>query len=448
MESGKNLANDKIKVLIVEDSITQAVQLQYVLEQNNYLVSVAYNGKEALAKIKKHLPRIVISDIVMPEMNGFEFCYQLRKDKNLKEIPVILLTQLSDPEDVIKALECGADNFITKPYEEQFLISRIKNILTTQELRKKETKKMGMEIFFAGKKRIITSERAQIVDLLISTYENALQKNLELQRVNKELVITQHELKRRNEELEKLNEQKNQFLGMAAHDLRSPLGLILAYSNFLSEQTSSMLNESQAKFLSVIQLSSKFMLGLINDLLDISKIESGKLQLNLEKMDLLLLIKRNVELNNFLANKKQIAISLKCDKTIPEIIIDSAKVEQVFNNLISNAIKYSYPSTKVEINIEKTDHDVIISVIDQGQGIPTEELGKLFEPFEKTSVRATGGEKSTGLGLAIVKKIIEGHQGKIWTESDVGKGSKFHFTLPLKLYKLTPGEQDDMIRNK
>ena len=448
MESGKNLANDKIKVLIVEDSITQAVQLQYVLEQNNYLVSVAYNGKEALAKIKKHLPRIVISDIVMPEMNGFEFCYQLRKDKNLKEIPVILLTQLSDPEDVIKALECGADNFITKPYEEQFLISRIKNILTTQELRKKETKKMGMEIFFAGKKRIITSERAQIVDLLISTYENALQKNLELQRVNKELVITQHELKRRNEELEKLNEQKNQFLGMAAHDLRSPLGLILAYSNFLSEQTSSMLNESQAKFLSVIQLSSKFMLGLINDLLDISKIESGKLQLNLEKMDLLLLIKRNVELNNFLANKKQIAISLKCDKTIPEIIIDSAKVEQVFNNLISNAIKYSYPSTKVEINIEKTDHDVIISVIDQGQGIPTEELGKLFEPFEKTSVRATGGEKSTGLGLAIVKKIIEGHQGKIWTESEVGKGSKFHFTLPLKLYKLTPGEQDDMIRNK
>jgi two-component system cell cycle sensor histidine kinase/response regulator CckA len=194
--------NSRVEILIVEDSPTQAAQLQHMLERRNYRVSVATDGREALALIEKHLPTLVISDIVMPEMDGFELCRRIKTNEKLKNIPVVLLTMLSEPEDIIRGLTSGADNFLTKPCDEQVLLSRIHYVLVNRDIRLESRSDMGIEIFFAGQKHFITSNRLQILDLLFSTYEDAIQRSRELDSLNRDLSRTQQELKAVNESLE------------------------------------------------------------------------------------------------------------------------------------------------------------------------------------------------------------------------------------------------------
>lgn len=172
------------------------------------------------------------------------------------------------------------------------------------------------------------------------------------------------------------------------------------------------------------------MLNLITDLLYISKIEAGKLQLELKETDLLALLERNVELNRLMAGRKQIDILFTRREDLPALVVDAPKIEQVLNNLISNGIKFSHPGTTVEVLALRRDQEVVVSVRDEGQGIPADEIDRLFIPFENLSVKSTGGEQSTGLGLAIVKRIVEGHAGRIWVESEMGVGSTFSFSLP------------------
>jgi len=200
----KNI-NIGVEILVVEDSPTQALHLKHILQQHSYAVTVAKDGKDALRIMRENKPTIVISDILMPEMDGYELCRQIRADENLQYIPVILLTQLVDPRDVIRGLLSGADNFVTKPYSEQFLISRIQYILANQELRRNSITEMGIEIFFAGQKHFITSDRMQILDLLFSTFENAVQRNQELEEANKELRKALETIETINEVSDKLN---------------------------------------------------------------------------------------------------------------------------------------------------------------------------------------------------------------------------------------------------
>jgi signal transduction histidine kinase len=227
--------------------------------------------------------------------------------------------------------------------------------------------------------------------------------------------------------LKKLNEQKNKFLGMAAHDLRNPIGAILGYSEMLLEED---LHEEDRRIVAQIETSSKFMLHLLNDLLDISQIESGKLELNRQKTNLISLVSDNVELNRIIAGKKNITIHFNTHEDIPQLEVDPSKLRQVLNNLTSNAIKFSHPNTTIKVALINQGDHVCFSVKDQGQGIPAHEIQHVFKEFRKTSVKSTAGEKSSGLGLAIVKKIVEGHGGTIGVESQVGKGSIFYVTLP------------------
>jgi signal transduction histidine kinase len=173
------------------------------------------------------------------------------------------------------------------------------------------------------------------------------------------------------------------------------------------------------------------MLHLVNDLLDIAKIASGELQLELQSTDLIALVRHNVALNKVLASRKQIELSLKT-QPLPDVLIDVYKIDQVLNNLITNAIKFSESHSEVEISVVREGDEVIIAVGDEGPGIPADEIDKLFNPFMRTSVKSTGGEKSTGLGLAIVMKIVAGHRGRIWVESEVGEGSTFYVALPIR----------------
>jgi signal transduction histidine kinase len=204
----------------------------------------------------------------------------------------------------------------------------------------------------------------------------------ELSRLNNELVTAQRELAKKNAELGKLNDQKNQFLGMAAHDLRNPLSVILTLSEFLLDENLKVTSDERQEFIRRIRSSSEFMLRLVNNLLDISKIEAGRLDLDLEAADLRAIIEANVALNRYLADKRQVKLSLVQDERVPRLMLDASKIEQVLNNLIVNAIKFSPSGGTVEVRLDKGENDVTISVSDQGPGIPKGEFHKLFNPFE------------------------------------------------------------------
>jgi len=238
-------------------------------------------------------------------------------------------------------------------------------------------------------------------------------------------------LEQQNRELEDLNRQKNEFCGMAAHDLRNPITVIQNSSSIILKYLGENLTDKQKEFLKKINDSSQFTIKLLSDLLDISKIESGRLELEITQNDYIDFLKNNIELNNFFANEKDISINLGLRDEIPLIDFDRNKIEQVLNNLISNAIKYSYPNTEINIEVEREGDFLLTKVIDQGQGIPEDEQPNIFKAFQKASTKPTAGEKSTGLGLAIAKKIVEGHKGEIWVKSEVGKGSTFYFKLPM-----------------
>jgi signal transduction histidine kinase len=244
------------------------------------------------------------------------------------------------------------------------------------------------------------------------------------------------ELETQRKHLKELNDLKNEFLGMAAHDLRNPIATIMGASSLLLNYTNKIKDEEKFKLLDMIQRSSDFMLNLVNDLLDISTIEAGKLELEKTENNYIEFVEDNLSLNRIIAKEKDITIETEYAENIPQLQFDKTKITQVLNNLISNAIKFSNDAAKITVKIERDQNFVITKVIDQGPGIPGSDLAKIFTEFQKASVKAPKGERSTGLGLAIAKKIVEKHDGKIGVKSKVGKGSTFYFSLPISDFKL------------
>ncbi len=166
-----------VEILIAEDSQTQAEQLTHYLSARGYTVTVARDGKQALAAALRSKPAMIITDVVMPEMDGYTLCKEIKSLPALKDVPVVLLTSLSRPQDIVKGLECSADSFIRKPYDDKYLLSRVEYILTNVQLRKTERLQVGVQLQFGGQSHFITAEKQQILDLLISTYEGAVQIN-------------------------------------------------------------------------------------------------------------------------------------------------------------------------------------------------------------------------------------------------------------------------------
>ncbi len=279
----------------------------------------------------------------------------------------------------------------------------------------------------------INNEQTNHIRILLKEkYDNSKNDEIydELTRVNNELANLQREFAKKNAQLEKANNLKNQFIGMAAHDLRNPLNIILSYLEFLLNNTADPLSKNHVDFLKEIYKSSEFMLNLVEDILDVSKIESGKLDLNLEEVDIVELLGRNIKMNKIFAKKKEIKLNLITQLDKKYLYLDSKKMEQVFNNLIGNSIKYSFIGSEIDVRIFQEDENTIITVKDSGLGIEEDMMGEIFNPFLASKKEGTAGEKSTGLGLAIVKKIIDGHNGEIWVESESGKGATFYCKLP------------------
>ena len=241
----------------------------------------------------------------------------------------------------------------------------------------------------------------------------------------------EEEIKKKNKQLQELNQTKNKFLGIASHDLRNPLYLIRSFSEVLKDGSVGDLNVKQKELLNKIFDSSNYMRSLLENLLDISKIESGKIDLNKKVQNLNALATTQLELNQLLANKKNIRLHLS-PGNIPQVAFDENALVQVMGNFIGNAIKFSPPDTPIHVLTEKQGSHVKFSVKDEGPGLSDEDQKLLFGEFQTLSSKPTGGEKSTGLGLAIVKKIIILHGGEVGVESRVGEGSTFFFKLPIK----------------
>lgn len=235
------------------------------------------------------------------------------------------------------------------------------------------------------------------------------------------------------ERLVVLNDLKNKFLGIAAHDLRNPIAGIVGYATILERGLLGAISEPQMNIVHRISSICIRMQKLVEDLLDVSAIESGNLDLKREWIDLHLFLQEQFETAQMLAQVKSIKMQMEIGDDIPKVFVDPGRLAQVISNLVNNAIKFSHPQTLVTLQAWFEDREVCVAVKDRGQGIPHEELGNLFRDFGKTSVRPTDGEKSTGLGLAIVKRLVEAHGGRIWVESEVGSGSTFIFSLPVQV---------------
>jgi len=234
------------------------------------------------------------------------------------------------------------------------------------------------------------------------------------------------------QQLVELNELKNKFLGIAAHDLRNPIGIVKGYVEMIRHGYYGEVSQPQIEIFKKVENTTGNMLNMVNDLLDISAIETGKLVMNPEEVDLAVFLNESYEYNHLLAMQKKIELKMELESNLPKLIMDPERINQVLTNLITNAIKFSYPGTAIWVRARRENDSIHISIHDQGQGIPEDEMSKIFQDFGRTSVRPTAGEKSTGLGLAICKRIVEAHGGKIWVESKAGEGSTFTFSLPVK----------------
>ena len=272
-------------------------------------------------------------------------------------------------------------------------------------------------------------QEAQYAEMLgtILNYR-AAEKDQEVNnRLLKNLLLTYSAAER---ELFELNQLKNKFLGIAAHDLRNPLASIRGFSELLLDEDMAPLTADQREFVNIIHSLSQDMLNLVNDLLDVSVIESGRLELKLQPGSLKALIEERIRINSILAESKQMRIRQALEG-IPAVLFDSNRMAQVLDNLISNAIKYSPSGSQIFVLLAREERQAVVSVRDQGPGIAAEEQQRLFGEFQRLSSKPTGGEKSTGLGLAIVKKIVEAHSGSIKVQSHPGAGSTFTVLLPI-----------------
>lgn len=384
-------------LLLIDDEteILKSLQRQF---RKKYKVFIASNTVEAEEIIEHEQINVIISDQRMPGTTGVEFLSKIKKQH--PEIIRLILTGYADIEAIIQAINEGSIfRYVTKPWNPDELDHIVHDAFDRYSL-------------------------AQKNKILMSRLEDA---NLQLE--NKVRQRTQ-ELMEANRQLTELNQEKNKFLGIAAHDLRNPIGVAISFAELLITEFEAFLDEEKKHYLSVILDRCEFSIKLLNDLLDISKIEAGKLELVFESLNYVDFIEKLILEYNVFAKKKHIAIEFRYADFNHSFTFDRTRIEQVLMNLVNNAIKFSPKDTTVTIMVEKSGDFVKTSITDQGRGIPADEFGLLFNPFQKTSTKPTGGESSTGLGLAISKKIIEEHGGKITAESAVGVGSTFSFTLP------------------
>jgi hypothetical protein len=404
-------------ILAAEDSLVQAKKLQFFFDKNKIHAKIFSNAIDAYAQAETDPPILIISDIVMPGMDGYEFCSKIKNHKDLRDIPVILLTSLSDPLDIIKGLQAGADNFITKPYDEQYLLTRIHFLLANHDMRRSDGGDMSIDIAFQGQKYKINSDKKQILNLLLSVYEAAINRN-------NELIDAKQLLETVNMRLQSANEELDAFTRTVSHDLKSPLSGIIGFAELLSDTEGIKLNEEASSHLDWILKSAYKMNVLINDLLNYSR--SNRAEIEPVTIDVSQMAR---EISNELIvryNRTNTSVLIVDGLSV---IADRSLFHIILDNLIGNAVKYSSKKDKPEILIgsKVIDGRPTFYVKDNGAGFDMSKSDKIFDPF----IRLHKDEdfQGTGVGLSTVKRIIDRHNGTIWAKSEPENGAVFYFTI-------------------
>ncbi len=376
-------------ILIVDDEQHNLRILSTTLTQQGYEVQCAKNGELALLTARETLPDLILLDISMPDIDGYKVCQYLKADVQTRDIPVIFLSAFNETLNKVKAFNVGGSDYITKPFQVEEVLVRVKNQLEIRLLQKK-----------------LIEQNA-----LLQT------ENYERQEAQRKLEQITTELKRSNQELE-------QFAYVAAHDLQEPLRAITSYTQILVHEYQERLDGTAIEYMDFIVDGTTRMQQLIQDLLAYSRVGTrGKV---------FVLIDSNVVLDRALKNL-QVAIAenhaIVTHDHLPTIQGDKIQLIQLFQNLIGNAIKFRREELpQVHISAELKDREWLFSVRDNGIGIKQTYLNRIFEIFKRLHTRQEF--PGTGIGLAICKKIVNRHHGRIWAESEPGIGTTFYFTFP------------------
>jgi len=371
-------------VLVVDDIPKNLQVVGTMLRNAGYSIMPATSGAEALDGVREQLPDLILLDLMMPEMDGLEVCHRLKADPLTQAIPVIFLTASNEMEHLVKGFEMGAVDYVTKPFNPPELLARVRT-------------------------------------------------HLELKHARDTII-------RYGQELSRLNEEKNEFMGIAAHDLRNPIGSIKGFSEMIVEDAQSLLGQTNPDSVSCLKEMKDFgerivettgrMMEMLQNLLDANRIERGEMQLNLASTDLAPVLNSVIETQRPHALAKQQTIHLEGEPAPVAALIDPGVTLQVLENLVSNAIKYSPPGKNIFVRLKQHPQGVRMEVQDEGPGLSAEDQKKLFGKFARLSAKPTGGEHSTGLGLSIVKKMVEAMNGKVWCESELGRGATFIVEFP------------------
>lgn len=388
------------RALIVEDSRTQAKRLKDLLVRGGFEVTQAFDGLEGLEACRKLSPDVVVSDIVMPGIDGFEFCRRLRADETTRALPVMLLTSLADPMDVMRALAAGATNYATKPYRDDDLLARVRRMIAQGN---------GDSVELQGERIEIQADRGHVLQLLFSALEDARARN--------------EELEESRAALERANAARDEMMGIVAHELRTPLTSLLLRTQMAKRKGTDGWPALAIDVMSSIEKGASRMVRIIDDLVQATQLDAGTLSIQKKPVDLVALARDVVQRPH-----DGVEITLEAPSSLA-MELDTVRIEQVLANFVSNAIKYARELKRVDVSIVDHGSSAEVRVRDFGIGIGPAQQKKVFDRFYRTQA----GQKTAsglGLGLYISRKIVELHGGKIGVESVEGEGSTFYFTLP------------------
>ncbi len=413
---------DKPTILIVDDQ-PQNIQLLANVLKEKYKLLIASSAEKAFKIMEKILPDLILLDVMMPEMDGYEVCKILQEHEETKDIPIIFLTAKSDVENVIHGLELGASDYITKPFSIRELNVRINNLLKLSlayqymNMQKDEMEEMSEELI---------RYTSDLYESQKSVEENAFQMN----KLLGELAESQDKLKIANTDLEKSNKEKDKFFSIIAHDLKSPLSSLSALLQMIQDERDTMSDEEKHEILGLLLNNSKHVYGLLENLLDWSRVQRKAIQFKPIKILAKDTAEETVQLLEAQAANKSISLANEIDPNVA-IHADYMMYSTLIRNLVSNAIKFTPEGGHIKINSEKHADFIRFNIIDNGVGMDAATQAKLFKIDEHITSVGTNNERGTGLGLILCQEFVVLHKGEIGVASEQGKGSVFYFTLPL-----------------